>query len=60
MVEDFYIASTLPRHGHVLQKLENGMWHELECTEIASLVRGEFLLGHVSNISEHLAQMLRG
>ena len=32
VVYNFYISYLFPRHGHVLQKLQYGMWHVLQST----------------------------
>ncbi len=59
MVEDFDISDLLPRHGHILQELEDGVRHILESAKVDTLVVSEFSVRHVSVISDDLADMLR-
>ncbi len=51
-------AYLLPWHGHVLQELQHGVGHELECTQIHGLVVTELAVRHVSVVGDDLADVL--
>lgn len=58
MVEDFNVTDLLPRHGHILQELEDGVRHIFESAKVDTLVVSEFSVGHISVISDDLADVL--
>ena len=59
VVEDFDVANLLPRHGHVLEQLENSVRHVLEGAQIDALVVAELAVRHVAVVADDLAHVLR-
>ena len=47
-----------PRHWHVLQQFEQGVWHVLECPQVDSLVVAVLAAGHVSVVTDDLPDVL--
>ena len=49
----------LPGHRHVLQELVHGVWHELQGSQIDTLVVSEFPGGHVTVVLHMVKSKLR-
>ena len=59
VIKHLDLSSRLPRHGHVFQQLQYGVRHELERSQIASLITAELLLRYISNILDNFSEMFR-
>ena len=54
VVQHLDVANLLPRHWHVLQQLEHGVWHVLESSEVHPLVVTELAVAHVTVVGNDL------
>mmetsp|Transcript_61033 Transcript_61033/g.143984 ORF Transcript_61033/g.143984 Transcript_61033/m.143984 type:complete len:850 (-) Transcript_61033:159-2708(-) len=59
MIQHVHVANLLPRHGHILQKLEHSVWHVFQRPEVHALVMAKLLARHVTVILDDLSQVLR-
>ena len=59
MIQDFAESDLLPRHGHILQQLENPVRNILQCSQIYSLIMSILFARQVSMVLYYLSQNLR-
>jgi hypothetical protein len=53
MVKRLHVTYLLPRHGHILQKFEDGVGNVFESSQINALVLAEAFGGHVSMVFDY-------